>query len=178
MRVVQLERRGEAGSRKRVAESKPAAGRFTAHDARPVHFHGDFTTDGRRWTRMEGRLLSVFISVHPWFNCPGCDWPYCAKLPAFQGRANSLVERAIHNHENLYQVTGQLLAARCRAALQVACNLAFSHNMRHCVEHNLKSLALSNLQLKPAPSNQGQSRLIKVNQGQKREFFHERNWQS
>jgi hypothetical protein len=48
---------------------------------------------------------------------------------------------------------------------RVHATLAFSHNMRLFVEYSLKLLALSNLQLKPAPADQGQSRLIKANQG-------------
>jgi hypothetical protein len=45
MRVVQLERRAGAGSRKRFAVSNPAASRFAAQNLRLIHFCEHFTTD-------------------------------------------------------------------------------------------------------------------------------------
>jgi hypothetical protein len=44
-------------------------------------------------------------------------------------------------------------------------NPAFSHNTRLFLENNPKLLALSNLHPKRTFADQGQSRLIKVNQG-------------
>jgi hypothetical protein len=89
---------------------------------------------------------------------------------------------AADGESGIMRISTKLLDNCLRRAAWRGCRfpatLAFSHNMSLFVEYNLKLLALSNLQPKPAPADQGQSRLIKVNQGQKREFFHERSWQS
>ena len=51
-----------------------------------LRFAKIFTTDGRRWTQMEWRFISVCIGVNPWFNSFGCGWPrwdHCDLLRQF-----------------------------------------------------------------------------------------------
>src|SRR5208283_3636206 len=109
------ERRAGAGLRQPFAESNTAASCFAPRNVRPIHFCEDFTTDGRRWTPMDEGVLSVFISVHPWFNCLGCGRLGRAKFAPFPSRKESHIGRTIHKPVNLYQFGRDSLAALFQA---------------------------------------------------------------
>jgi hypothetical protein len=73
----------DCGLRDGRARGSKGESSLALQSVRITHLREDFTADGRRWTRMEGRVSSVFISVHPWFNFCGCGWPryaFCAFL--------------------------------------------------------------------------------------------------
>ena len=78
--------------------------------------------DGRGWKDAFYPCLSACIRGSMASVTAGRAVLNCPHLKA--GRTASL-GRTIHNHENLHQVTRQLLAAHCRAALQVSCNPGF-----------------------------------------------------